>query len=222
MPVPDCAVISAAGLGSRLGLDMPKCMVDVGGKTVIQRQIELLWQIPVLRVVVGFKGDAVVDHVSQVRPDAVFVHNPHFQHTSNAHSLFLGSHDLQSGFLALDGDVVIPDGQLEAFLGLIVPGESLLGVCSTRTEQPVGAQFDPGNGVVSALGARPDLAHEWTGIAYLDGITFNDNDHDNDNAYVFEVLGDHLPLRGAIIECFEIDTPGDLESARKAMSSDQQ
>ena len=218
MTVPDCAVISAAGLGSRLGLGMPKCMVDVGGKTVIQRQIELLSQIPILRVVVGFEGDAVVDHVSQIRPDAVFVRNPRFRHTSNAHSLFLGSHDLQSGFLALDGDVVIPDGQLEAFVGLIVPGESLLGVCSTRTEQPIGAQFDPDTGVVSALGQRPDLAHEWTGIAYLDGVSFDDDDQ----AYVFEVLGNHLPLSGAIIECFEIDTPGDLETARRAMPGDPQ
>ena len=218
MPVPDCAVISAAGLGSRLGLGIPKCMVEVGGKTVIQRQIELLWQIPILRVVVGFEGDAVVDHVSQIRPDAVLVRNSRFRHTSNAHSLFLGSHDLQSGFLTLDGDVVIPDGQLEAFVGLIVPGESLLGVCSTRTEHPVGAQFDPESGVVSALGGRPGLDHEWTGIAYLDGISFDDNEH----AYVFEVLGDHLPMSGAIIECFEIDTPGDLEAARRAISSDQQ
>ena len=36
------AIVSAAGIGSRLGLNTPKCLVRVGGLRIIDYQLELL------------------------------------------------------------------------------------------------------------------------------------------------------------------------------------
>ncbi|VFS90048.1 putative sugar nucleotidyltransferase [Pseudomonas aeruginosa] len=47
------AVISAAGIGSRLGLNKPKCLVEVGGKTLLAQHLERLAEIPNVWVVVG-------------------------------------------------------------------------------------------------------------------------------------------------------------------------
>ena len=54
------AVISAAGMGSRLGLNMPKCLLQFSGTTIIQHQLELLKDIEDIRIIVGFMEEAQI------------------------------------------------------------------------------------------------------------------------------------------------------------------
>lgn len=82
MPTPKHAVISAAGLGSRLELNMPKCLVEIGGRKVIDYQLDLLREIEDLRIVVGFMEEAVISHVREIRNDVLFVRNPDYRTTS--------------------------------------------------------------------------------------------------------------------------------------------
>ncbi|UNM06417.1 MAG: NTP transferase domain-containing protein [Holosporaceae bacterium] len=70
------AVILAAGLGSRLGLDLPKCLVEVHGKKLIEYQLNLLSEIPNVYIVVGFKEKKSWRWQKKVRPDVIFVRNP--------------------------------------------------------------------------------------------------------------------------------------------------
>ena len=72
------AVISAAGIGSRLGLNKPKCLVEVGGKTLLAQHLERLAEIPNVWVVVGFQEELVIEQVRNLRRDAIIVRNPDF------------------------------------------------------------------------------------------------------------------------------------------------
>ncbi|MDG4128831.1 NTP transferase domain-containing protein [Pseudomonas aeruginosa] len=69
-------MISAAGIGSRLGLNKPKCLVEVGGKTLLAQHLERLAEIPNVWVVVGFQEELVIEQVRNLRRDAIIVRNP--------------------------------------------------------------------------------------------------------------------------------------------------
>ena len=58
------AIIIAAGVGSRLGeltKDIPKPLVDVNGKSILQRQIEIFKKIGVndIFIVTGYKHEKI-------------------------------------------------------------------------------------------------------------------------------------------------------------------
>ena len=60
------AIILAAGKGTRLdgAAVKPKCLVEVGGSTLLNRQIETLRASGVrdIVVVIGFGGDSIREH----------------------------------------------------------------------------------------------------------------------------------------------------------------
>ena len=60
-------VICAAGTGSRLGVGVPKCLVSIDGRSIIDRQLDLLEDVPEVRVTVGYREDLVVRHVVPAR-----------------------------------------------------------------------------------------------------------------------------------------------------------
>ena len=57
------AIISAAGMGTRLGLNAPKCLLQFNGISIIQHQLDLLKDIEDVRIVVGFMEESVVKTV---------------------------------------------------------------------------------------------------------------------------------------------------------------
>ena len=118
------AIVSCAGLGSRLGLNSAKCLVNVNGKRIIDYILPLVADIEDLRIVVGFQEAEVMEYVSKKRADAVFVRNPTFASTSNSYSVNLGSHDLQEPFMIIDGDMIIEPPSFRRFLLAAERGES--------------------------------------------------------------------------------------------------
>ena len=57
-------VISCAGMGTRLGLGCTKALVEIEGKTLIERQLEILKDYDDIRVVVGYQAEQVIDAVN--------------------------------------------------------------------------------------------------------------------------------------------------------------
>src|SRR5690554_1814391 len=112
----DYAIISAAGMGTRLGLNKPKCLVEINGKLVIDHLLELLTDVEQVRIVVGFMEASVISHVQKIRKDVIFVRNPEYKTTSNSHSLWLASHDIKSSFIAIDGDMIIEPLSFKSFI----------------------------------------------------------------------------------------------------------
>jgi len=82
------AVILAAGVGSRLGGTLPKCLIPIGGDgTILSNQVTIFRNLGVREIIVlvGFKKEVVMEYY----PDLVYVYNPRFHITNTAYSLGL-------------------------------------------------------------------------------------------------------------------------------------
>jgi len=110
------AIILAAGKGTRLdgAAVKPKCLVEVGGLTLLQRQIDSLRGVNIdnIVVVVGFGADIIRE---EFRDQVSFVENERFADTSSLYSLWLAREHLTDGFVVLNSDVLF-DPQLLADL----------------------------------------------------------------------------------------------------------
>jgi choline kinase len=211
------AIISAAGLGSRLGLDIPKCLVGINGTSLIERQLSLLNEIEDVRVVIGFKETEVINHVVKIRRDVVFVRNPDYASTSNSHSLYLATKDLKDPFLTIDGDLIIEPNSFKSFVRAC-DKDTIIGVSRTASEDAVFVLTN-NKGFITGFSRKIKTPFEWTGLAYLNGVQI-----DKTKNYQFESFEKLLPLRKMVIDCNEIDTPGDLEKVIQSyenISSDE-
>jgi choline kinase len=107
MPV-TTAIILAAGQGSRLRPltdDRPKCLLEVGGRTLIARQIEALGRAGVTEfvAVLGYRGDQVRRLAG---PDVRYIENAEYTHTNSLYSLWLAREELLSGAVVVNSDVL--------------------------------------------------------------------------------------------------------------------
>jgi choline kinase len=101
-------VILAAGRGARLNGgkgDMPKCLVTLGGETMLSRNIRLLRAAGVddIVIVVGCAAETVRRTV----PDVTFVENTNFAGTNSMYSLWLSRALLTDGFVVMNCDVLV-------------------------------------------------------------------------------------------------------------------
>lgn len=109
------AIILAAGRGNRLAEfnpdGRPKCLLEFGGRSLLARQLDILFRLGVRQVtlVVGYEADLVIEHVATLasRPDVAFVYNPAFIKGSVL-SLLAAKEVMTSGgtVLVLDADVL--------------------------------------------------------------------------------------------------------------------
>ncbi|HET6852850.1 MAG TPA: phosphocholine cytidylyltransferase family protein [Pyrinomonadaceae bacterium] len=101
------AIILAAGKGTRLnGVDLkPKCLFEVGGRTLLDRQLSALAEAQVNDVVLvlGFEAERIRRHCP---PTTSFVINSRFEVTSSLYSLWLAREHLLDGFVVLNCDVL--------------------------------------------------------------------------------------------------------------------
>jgi NDP-sugar pyrophosphorylase family protein len=113
------AVILAAGQGTRLRPltnNLPKCLVQVHGKPLLQYQLESLEKARIRHcvIVVGYLGDKVQWHFGprfgNVR--ITYVTNEIFERTNNIYSLWLARHELNDDILLMEGDLLFDDGLL--------------------------------------------------------------------------------------------------------------
>src|SRR5215216_4103208 len=97
------AIILAAGKGTRLnGVDLkPKCLFEVGERTLLDRQMSALRdaQINEIVLVLGFEAERIRRHCP---PSTSFVINERFSETSSLYSLWLAREHLVDGFVVLN------------------------------------------------------------------------------------------------------------------------
>jgi L-glutamine-phosphate cytidylyltransferase len=101
------AIILAAGKGSRLepvSGESVKCLVSLGGVTLIERQFVYLRSagISEIAVVVGFQAERIRRTCG---PDVEYIENPIFAETNSMYSLWLARHFFRNGFVVLNSDV---------------------------------------------------------------------------------------------------------------------
>jgi choline kinase len=111
-------IILAAGNGSRLNGtagDRPKCLLRVGGMTLVERQIEALRALGVddIAAVVGCQADLVRRMCGR---GVDFVENSRFAETNSLYSLWLARPLLTDGFVVMNCDVLFHPQLLDDLL----------------------------------------------------------------------------------------------------------
>jgi choline kinase len=109
------AIILAAGEGTRLRLfifEKPKCLVEVEGKSLLQRQLDVLASEKIQPVILigGYKAEMLK------RPDAQLRINPRFNETNMVWTLFSAEAELNDDVLICYGDIVYSRDILRAIL----------------------------------------------------------------------------------------------------------
>lgn len=102
------AIILAAGVGRRLGMDLPKCMLDVGGMSIIHRQLAVFRSVGVEEfvIVVGYEQERLISHLDGQPGRFTFIDNPHYRRTNTILSLYLARQHLVEGACYANADVV--------------------------------------------------------------------------------------------------------------------
>ena len=88
------ALILAAGRGTRMGgIDTPKCLLDLGGLSIIQYQIKCLKNAGINKIfiVTGYNSEQIHSHLND---DFNFLHNVDFATTNNLYSVWTARNSL--------------------------------------------------------------------------------------------------------------------------------
>ena len=108
------AVILAAGRGTRMPeitKEKPKCLIDIGVKTILERQIDLLFRnsIKKIYVVSGYKSEKVIEVIGEI-DNVEIIENKEYATTDNIYSLYLTINKLKGQeFILLNGDTVFEE-----------------------------------------------------------------------------------------------------------------
>ncbi len=107
------AVLLAAGKGSRLQPltdDAPKCLTEIDGIPILERQVRCLhqWGIKRLVVVVGYMEHRIREFLEAWTGDLRidYVVSPRYRTTNNIYSLWLAREAVREPFLLLECDLV--------------------------------------------------------------------------------------------------------------------
>jgi choline kinase len=161
------AVILAAGVGKRLWpvtQHRPKCLIEIGGRTLLQRYLHSLAEVGVRRadIIVGYKQDMIRAAVasSSFGIRVQFLVNEQFQRGSIS-SLWLARTALDDDVLIMDADVLFHRDILRRLVDSPYPNALLMdeSVKQTGEECMVVVQ----GGRVIALTKRMPLHYDYAG-----------------------------------------------------------
>ena len=234
-------MLLAAGQATRLRPltdHRPKCLLDIGGETIVVRIVRLLAARGVERftVVDGFEGEQIRAALTAGFPDLefTFVRNADYTTTNNAWSLHLALADRPAEeIFLLDSDIVCEEGVLDVVLDHEAPNR--LGL---RTQGEIGAEemkvrLDDAGLVAALTKEMPPAAAagESVGLEVFSAAFVADlvpvlarrlHGEGRRNEYYEEAFTElaaagHaiVPLDLGDLRCLEIDTPDDLETARR-------
>lgn len=212
MPSIEHAVIAAAGIGSRLGHGIPKCLVEIAGRTLIANQLALLAGVPDIRVVVGYREEAVMDHVRSSNTDVIFVRNPHFRETTTQDSYAMAAKGLRGSCLFMDADILFDEMSFHQFAAFALRHTLAVGITVAKTDNAVFAETRLGqNGDLEITSFSTNRAtFEWANVVYAPADAFFEG-----RGAVFETLETLLPAPAKEIISYEVDTEGDLMRAQE-------
>jgi HAD superfamily phosphoserine phosphatase-like hydrolase len=192
-------VIAAAGIGSRLGLNTTKSLLEINGTTIIEIQLKQFYKVEDLRVTVGFQAASVIGKVLSIRRDVIFALNHDYFHNKTAASIFLGARYAGNLILAVDGDLIVKPSDMQRCLEQEC---EFLGVSKSSSEEPIYVDLNK-DGDLARFKTGNKL-YEWTGPALLkqEKLYFSDGN-------LCDLLLQFLPIKALQIEAMDIDTYAD-------------
>lgn len=205
-------IIAAAGVGSRLGAGIPKCLVEVGGHAVFEYQLRAFSWADEIRMVVGYHGDEVVKRVSAVAPQVKFIHNREYSTTNLRQSYYLGAQGVAGKALFLDGDTIMGKAAAGTIHQSLEEGEDFIAVVRSMSENPIYAGVE--QGMVRWFSYERPSDYELANAAFMDAGKL-----EYLNTLFYVQLEQHLPTKAVPIESLEIDTPEDLHHAERQIAA---
>lgn len=118
------AIILAAGMGKRLGeltKGNTKCMIEVGGETLISRLLHQLDQLHLQRIilVVGYKAKELREYLLNIHIQTAieYVENTIYNKTNNIYSLYLAKDYLtKDDTLLFESDIIMEDSLIQKLI----------------------------------------------------------------------------------------------------------
>ncbi|OEF97721.1 NTP transferase domain-containing protein [Desulfuribacillus alkaliarsenatis] len=206
-------IIAAAGMGNRLGYGIPKCLVEVLGKKIIEYQLDLLKDVPNVRIVVGYREKQVLEDIKKIRKDIIFVRNPSFKDTTTLQSLYLATKGLEDSCIIMDGDTIYERESFNQFMKACEDNVPTIGVTSYISDEPVYAQVCNDSQYVVGFSRDIESGFEWANLALIQPSMLANN-----NTHVYQQLSKYLPMRAIHVKRLEIDTEHDLQVAIKTLN----
>lgn len=195
-------IISCAGMGTRLGKNIPKALVEIEGKKLIIRTLEMLKECKDVRVVVGYKKEELIKVIKEYRDDVKIYINDNYMNTGAGASISLAVENSNEYIIAMVGDLLIQPKDMKEILNK----EGVFAcLCEKSTDNPILATIKD-NKIVKF--SREDGDYEWTGVCQIKADKFiagTGNIHG-----LFEKF---LPADYMLLSAKEIDTPHDYDNA---------
>lgn len=229
------AIILAAGAGRRLGAAVPKCMLDIAGRSIIRRQLAAMRAagIDEFVVVVGYEQGLVREHLADQAGQFTFIVNERYASTNTIYSLHLASAHLAGECWYANADVVFdrrlvrrlldhPSGTALAIQSHACGEEEVKVLIREGRISRIGKDISPAQAAgefvgVARLGAdaAPALADSLSELVVGQGVV-----SDYFERAVDRLCGDFLLAAVDVTDlpCQEIDFPADLEEARRRIA----
>lgn len=199
-------IISCAGMGNRLGIGTTKALIDVCGKPLIIRQLELLDNFDDVRIVVGYQADKVIEVVNKYRNDITFVFNHNYMNNGTGASVSLAMEYANEYIVALDGDLLVHPEDIKKILENDI---ECLGACAISTDDPVLIQVNEIDGLNQAVSFSREVGNfEWTGLVQVKASRLTPG-----QGHVYQLIEKVLPIPIVEIRSKEIDTMNDYDRA---------
>lgn len=198
-------VILAAGEGSRLRpytLDRPKCLVEVEGKSLLQRHLEVLHaeHLTDVSIVTGYLGEQLANRGMTV------YQNPRYAETNMVWTLFCAESALNRETIVAYGDIVYSRSNLRVLLEsnadvAVVIDRQWESYWRARFENPLDdaetLKLDAQGNIVE-LGQKPQALSEIQG-QYIGLMKFSEKGLSTLKA-TFDDAKQHGSLRGKLLE----------------------
>jgi len=166
------AIILAAGRGNRLADfnpdGRPKCLMEFGGRSLLARQLDILFQNGVKKatLVVGYEADQIIDHVGTLasRPEVAFVYNPAYT-LGSVLSLLAAKEVMTSGetVLVMDADVLFHPQIMQRLIESSHPNCYLIDQDFVDGDEPVKIAINKGRMVEFRKALRAGLEFDTIG-----------------------------------------------------------
>ena len=163
------ALILAAGRGNRLQpltADIPKCLVEIGGESLLERSLRALSSQGITEavIVIGYKGEVIRDRFGSrfAGVDIHYVEAPDYATTNNIRSLWDAREYLDQDVLLLEADIAFDPSVIAALL--TKPGSSTAVAPYDRTLSGTVVRCDSHGRITDfTLGADQDKRFNTTG-----------------------------------------------------------
>lgn len=231
------AIVLAAGTSSRLypiTRDTPKCLLEVAGRSIIDRQLKALNGLGIedIVLVVGYKAEVIREHLTdRVR----YRYFDNFEKTNNLHTLHSAKDELDQEVLCLLADVIFEKRLMEK----LIRSEFAFTLVIDSAIRPGTMRVKITDGSITEIGNHVGVEHgdgNFIGIAKFSAeaakLLANEVEklakHGNEEEY-YTVALESLASKGHRIGFIntdgtwwtEIDTKEDLDDARKHLNQSE-